>query len=210
MTGRTARFLSLLSIPLLCFVLLPSCGTVKQDTRNQMIVSVRDQTMLLVTDGKPVKTYRISTSKFGLGDKPGSNRTPLGRMQVAQKIGDSAPKGAVFKSRRPTGEVLKPNAPGRDPIVTRIFWLKGAERYNQNAYNRFIYIHGTPEEKRLGTPASYGCIRMGSSDVADLFDRVGLGANVYVIRGALIQTKPGRVYAQQQRTRRNTVAFRGN
>lgn len=210
MTGRTARLLSLLSIPLLCLVLLPSCGSVKQDTRNQMIVSVRDQTMLLVTDGKPVKTYRVSTSKFGLGDKPGSNRTPLGRMQVAQKIGDSAPKGAVFKSRRPTGEILKPNAPGRDPIVTRIFWLKGAERYNQNAFNRFIYIHGTPEEKRLGTPASYGCIRMGSNDVADLFDRVGLGANVYVIRGPLIQTKPGRIYAQQQRLRRNTVAFRNN
>ncbi len=86
---------------------LSGCGT-KRDTRNKMIVSVRDQQMLLTRDGKPVKSYPISTSKFGLGDRPGSNCTPLGRLEVARKIGDNAPKGAVFKSRRPTGEVLKP------------------------------------------------------------------------------------------------------
>ena len=80
--------------------------------------------MLLVRDGKPVKTYKVSTSKFGIGDRPGSNCTPLGTMQVAKKIGGSAQAGTVFKSRRPTGEVLKPNAPGRDPIVSRILWLK--------------------------------------------------------------------------------------
>ncbi len=161
------------------------CG---KDTRNKMIVSVHDQKMLLVQDGNPVKSYKISTSKFGIGDRPGSNCTPLGRMQVAKKIGDKAPLGCVFKSRRPTGEVIKPNAPGRDPIVTRIIWLTGTESHNRNAFRRTIYIHGTPEERRLGAPASYGCIRMSSRDVADLYNRVGYGADVFVIRGS-IQSK---------------------
>jgi lipoprotein-anchoring transpeptidase ErfK/SrfK len=167
---------------------LCSCGTTSffgRDTHHKMIVSVSDQKMLLVKDGEPVKTYKISTSKFGLGDQPGSNRTPVGHMRVAKKIGCDHPSGAVFKKRKHTGEVLKPNAPGRDPIVTRILWLKGMESRNRNAFRRTIYIHGTPEEKRLGYPASYGCIRMASRDVIDLYDRVGYGADVFVIRGAI-------------------------
>lgn len=162
-----------------------------RDSHNKMIVSVRDQKMLLVRDGSPVKTYKISTSKFGLGDRPGSNCTPIGRLQVAKKIGDNAPLGSVFKTRRRTGEVLKPNAPGRDPVVTRIMWLTGTEPRNQNTFRRTIYIHGTPEERRLGSPASYGCIRMGSTDVADLYKRVGTGADVFVIRGSIQSNKSG-------------------
>lgn len=156
-----------------------------KDNRSKMIVSVRDQKMLLVSDGQPVKTYKVSTSKFGYGDKPGSNYTPLGHMQVARKIGGNAPLGAVFKSRKRTGEILKPNAPGRDPIVTRILWLKGMESRNRNAYKRLIYIHGTPEERRLGERASYGCIRMSSRDIADLYRRIGYGADVFVIPGSI-------------------------
>ncbi len=180
--GTTRLLLPLLSIVLP--LALNSCGP-SVDTRNKMVVSVRDQKMLLLRDGKPVKSYKVSTSKFGVGDIPNSNRTPLGRMKVAKKIGDGQPAGAVFKSRRPTGEVLKPNAPGRDPIVSRILWLTGTEGANRNAFKRFIYIHGTPEVYRLGTPASYGCIRMGTRDVVDLYNRVGAGADVYVIRGSL-------------------------
>jgi lipoprotein-anchoring transpeptidase ErfK/SrfK len=166
-----------------------SCGSVGQDDRNKMVVSIRDQRMMLVRDGKPVKSYKISTSKFGVGDKSKSNCTPLGRMEISRKIGDNAPAGAVFKARRPTGEVIKPNAPGRDPIVSRILWLKGTQAQNRNAFKRFIYIHGTPEERRLGTPASYGCIRMGERDVIDLYKRVGLGADVFIIRGSLTSVK---------------------
>ena len=169
---------------------LSSCSTggfagIGKDNRNKMIVSVKDQKMLLVRDGVPVKTYKISTSKFGCGDRPGRNRTPLGRLQVAKKIGCDSPLGSVFKSRRRTGEILKPNAPGRDPIVTRILWLKGTESRNRNTFKRTIYIHGTPEEHRLGRPASYGCIRMSSNDVADLYNRVGYGADVFVIRKSI-------------------------
>ena len=165
-------------------VQLTSCGPTV-DTRNRMLVSVADQRMLLLRDDKPIRRYDVSTSKFGLGDRKGSNRTPLGRMQVAKKIGHGARSGAVFKSRRPTGEVIRPNAPGRDPIVSRILWLKGMESYNRNTFRRFIYIHGTPEERRIGEPASYGCIRMRSRDVIDLFNRVGEGAEVNVIAGPL-------------------------
>ena len=175
---------------------LNSCGTAK-DTRNQMVVSVRDQRMLLVRDGKPVKAYVVSTSKFGSGSKPGSNYTPLGRMEVARKIGDGQPAGMVFKSRRPTGEVIRPNAPGRDPIVGRIMWLHGTEDQNRNTFGRCVYIHGTPEEWRLGSPASYGCIRMAMRDVVDLYDRIGEGAEVRVMRGSLLETWEGQEYARQ-------------
>lgn len=171
--------------PLGCLssLLFSSCAQI--DSANEVLVSVRDQRMIVVKEGVPVKSYRISTSKFGLGDKPGSMNTPLGTMRIARKIGGGAPAGTVFKSRRPTGEVLRPNSPGRDPIVSRIIWLKGTERRNQNAFRRYIYIHGTPEERTIGRPASYGCIRMKSRDVIDLYRRVGVGAEVRVIRGTL-------------------------
>ena len=150
--------------------------------------------MLLTQFGKPIKTYKISTSKFGEGDTPRSMCTPLGTMKVARKIGHNEPNGAVFKSRRPTGEVISPNAPGRDPIVTRIMWLKGTERRNSNAFERYIYIHGTPEESRIGEKASYGCIRMSSKDVADLYGRIGVNADVTVIKGPLSDTLAGLQY----------------
>jgi lipoprotein-anchoring transpeptidase ErfK/SrfK len=178
---------------LLILLALNSCGP-SVDSRNKMVVSVRDQKMVLLRDGKPIKAYKISTSKFGLGDEPGSNRTPLGRMKVAKKIGNGQPPGAVFKSRRATGEVIKPNAPGRDPIVSRILWLTGTESNNRNAFRRYIYIHGTPEMNRLGSPASYGCIRMGFKDVVDLYNRVGTGADVYVVRGSLRGTSSKKNY----------------
>jgi hypothetical protein len=76
-------------------------------------------------DGVRVKVYPVSTSKFGLGDERGSNHTPLGTLEVARKIGHGAPAGMRFKDRRATGEIVPPDSPGRDPIVTRILWLRG-------------------------------------------------------------------------------------
>lgn len=153
--------------------------------KGDVVVSVKDQKLGIYSEGKLTKQYVISTSKFGLGDQKGSNRTPLGQHEVIAKIGQGLPAGAVLKSRRWNGEVLKPNAPGRDPIVSRILWLRGMETSNKNAFNRFIYIHGTPEESRLGKPASYGCVRMGMKDVVDLFDTVNVGAKVVITKGAL-------------------------
>jgi len=148
---------------------------------DRVIISVRDQKLIVVQNGGAVATYPVSTSKYGLGDCWGSLATPLGTFQVAQKIGDHAPVGAVFHNRRWTGEILAPNAPGRDPIITRIIWLRGLEASNAHAFSRCIYIHGTPQEKIIGRPASYGCIRMKSNDVAVLYNQLPLGALVQIV-----------------------------
>ena len=150
--------------------------------KSEVVVSVADQRMGLYEEGVLKKQYVISTSKFGLGDQPNSYRTPTGKHEIIAKIGQGLPPGAVLKSRSWNGEVLKPNAPGRDPIVSRIMWLRGLESSNRNAMRRYIYIHGTTEENRLGQPASYGCIRMGMKDVVDVFDEIGIGAKVVITK----------------------------
>src|SRR5438046_7920221 len=120
--------------------------------QQNVIVSVRDQKLMLLDNGGNAAVYPVSTSKFGLGDRWGSMATPLGTLQVAQKIGDQAPPGAVFHNRRFTGEILQPNTPGRDPIITRIICLRGVQPATADAYYRGIYIHGTPAEKTSGRP----------------------------------------------------------
>jgi L,D-transpeptidase catalytic domain len=174
------RFRLLFAIPLL---LLASC--VHKDKVHRIVVSVADQALEVRRNEHIIGRYPISTSKFGLGDQPGHGGTPLGRLAIARKIGSGAPLGAVFKDRKPTGEVLKPDAPGRDPIVTRILWLKGLEPENRNAFDRYIYIHGTAEERNVGRPVSYGCIRMKSKDVLRVYNTVGIGAEVDIIPGPL-------------------------
>lgn len=163
------------------------------DTRHSVLISTTDQRMIVLRDHDKIAEYPVSTSKFAIGDAPGSNATPLGRMKVQKKIGGGLPSGMVFKSRRPTGEVLAPDAPGRDPIVTRILWLKGLEERNKNAYDRFIYIHGTPEERNIGRPASYGCIRMRSRDIIELYDTVGIGARVFITTKSFSMPRPAAV-----------------
>ena len=160
------------------FALAPG---LRADGPSRVIVSVKDQKLMLMSNGERIATYPISTSKFGLGDDWGRMTTPLGFLQVAEKIGDHAPVGAVFRNRRFTGEILQPNAPGRDPVITRIIWLKGLEAGNAHAFSRCIYIHGTPEERTIGRPASYGCIRMKSRDVADLYAQLPIGALVEIV-----------------------------
>lgn len=179
-------FRSLAGVSILFFVV--SC--VAPDTRHRVVISVPEQRMALLEDGALLATYPVSTSKFAIGDWPGSRGTPLGELEIAEKIGGSAPLGAVFKDRRRTGEILVPDAPGRDPIVTRILWLRGREAQNANAYGRYIYIHGTPEERNIGRPASYGCIRMRSTDVIQLYGVVGEGARVNIVEAPLAVALP--------------------
>lgn len=184
---RNSNYLYLLLIA----VFLASCAA--PDTRHQIVISTRDQKLAVLDRGTLLATYPISTSKFGLGDYRRSSRTPLGQLEVAKKIGDNAPLGAVFKDRVRTGEIVAPNSPGRDPIVTRILWLRGHEAQNANAFGRYIYIHGTPEERLIGTPASYGCIRMRSTDVVQLYNIVGVGAAVTIVDAPLVSAVPGMV-----------------
>jgi lipoprotein-anchoring transpeptidase ErfK/SrfK len=162
---------------ILGIVLVGGCA---RDNRDVLLISTADQRMFLLRDSNKIAEYPISTSKFGVGDALNSNATPLGHLRVRKKIGSGAPPGAVFKSRRRTGEVLSIDAPGRDPIVTRILWLEGLEPQNRHAFHRFIYIHGTPEERNIGVASSYGCIRMRSADVISLYDIVGVGARVVI------------------------------
>jgi lipoprotein-anchoring transpeptidase ErfK/SrfK len=167
---------------MVCWVL---CSCAPQDHDHHIIVSVADQAMNVYFRDQLIGRYPISTSQFGVGDNPGTCATPLGHLAVAKKIGDGAPLGMVFKDRRPTGEILAPNAPGRDPIVTRILWLKGLDPQNQNAFGRYIYIHGTPVENQIGKPASYGCIRMRSQDIVQVFAAVGVGTKVDIVENHL-------------------------
>jgi lipoprotein-anchoring transpeptidase ErfK/SrfK len=174
---------------LLLAIFLASCAA--PDTQHQIVISTRDQKLAVLDRGILLATYPVSTSRFGLGDTQGSKRTPLGQLEVASKIGDNASPGAVFKDRRRTGEIVAPDSPGRDPIVTRIIWLRGREAQNAHAFGRCIYIHGTPEERLIGTRASYGCIRMRSKDVIQVYNIVGVGAAVTIVDAPLIGAVPG-------------------
>ena len=136
-----------------------------------------------------LRQYPVSTALKGPGELSGSHCTPRGLHRIAEKIGAGAPLYSVFKARQPTGEIWTPELdaryPDRDWILTRILWLAGQEPgRNQggqvDTYDRYIYIHGTSEEHRLGTPVSHGCIRMSNSDVLDLFDRVAIGTAVRI------------------------------
>ena len=167
-----------------------------------IVVSVPDQTLALVDGGVVREKFKVSTSKFGLGDKPNSYATPLGSLEVASKIGGNAPLGTVFKSRQATGEIRRPNAPGRDPIVSRILWLRGLERENSRAYSRNIYIHGTPVEALIGRPVSYGCIRMRSQDVARLYSTVRVGTKIEITNTGLGKAVAQATLKQQSRTMR--------
>ena len=174
-----------------------------------IVVSVPDQTLAVVEGGVVRERFEISTSKFGLGDNPNSYATPLGSLEIASKIGGNAPVGTVFKSRRPTGEILKPNAPGRDPIVTRILWLRGLERGNARAYSRGIYSLGTPVEKLIGRPVSYGCIRMRSNDVTRLFNTVRVGTKLEITNTGLSRGIAQATLKQQSRNVRVAAQTRG-
>jgi lipoprotein-anchoring transpeptidase ErfK/SrfK len=180
-------------IAILIALFIASCAA--PDTQHQIVISTREQKLALLDGGNVMGIYPVSTSKFGLGDWRGSRFTPLGQLQIAEKIGGNAPLGAVFKDRRRTGEIVQANSPGRDPIVTRILWLRGLEAQNANAFGRDIYIHGTPEEWKIGSAASYGCIRMRSSDIIQLYDIVGVGAAVTIVNAPLATAVPSLVSA---------------
>src|SRR5437016_962648 len=189
--GRDGAIRRRYHLLLLVAFFIASCAA--PDTRHQIVISTREQKLAVLDRGNLMAIYPVSTSKFGLGDWRGSRYTPLGQLEIAEKIGDNAPPGAVFKDRRRTGEIVLPDSPGRDPIVTRILWLRGLEPQNANAFTRDIYIHGTPEERLIGKPASYGCIRMRSTDIINLYDIVGVGAGVTIVDTTLASAIPGYV-----------------
>ena len=134
-------------------------------------VSIRDQRLTLKEDEAPVRTYPVSTSRFGIGTQQGSLKTPTGRFRVAEKIGGDVSAGTIFQSRVPL-KAGDPLPPTEDLVMSRILWLDGLDDHNANTRDRFIYIHGTKHEDKIGSPASCGCIRMRNADVVELFDLV--------------------------------------
>lgn len=148
-----------------------------------------EQKLYVMRDNQIFKQYPISSSKFGIGSEAGSNKTPLGKHIVREKIGAGAPINTIFKSRVDTKKIaqvcLEPKDTGHDYVTTRILWLEGIEEgINKgngiDSYRRNIYIHGTPEEGLIGTPASHGCIRMRNKDVMELFDLIPTGTKVEI------------------------------
>lgn len=151
----------------------------KKSAQPKIHISVKKQELILKSGRKKLAAYPISTSRFGLGSKEGSLKTPTGRFRIAEKIGDGMPLGTVFKSRRPV-KATKKMLRDDDLVMTRILWLDGIDPGNTNTYERFIYIHGTNHEGQIGEPASHGCIRMRNSDLVELFDRVGINTPVMI------------------------------
>ncbi|MEQ1531167.1 MAG: L,D-transpeptidase [Methylococcales bacterium] len=152
-------------------------------------VSIPDQQLAIVVNGRVAKNYVVSTAKNGAGELKGSECTPRGWHKIRAKIGAQQPLQSVFIGRRATGEIYSPELamcnPKRDWILTRILWLGGLEpgknRYGQvDSTWRYIYIHGSPDHTFNGRPESHGCIRMHNTDMVDLFDRVAAGVRVFI------------------------------
>ena len=151
----------------------------KKSPEPKIRISVRKQQLVLKSGRKKLAEYPISTSRFGLGSKEGSFKTPTGKFRIADKIGDGMPAGTVFKSRRPV-KATKKLLREEDLVMTRILWLDGLERRNANTHDRYVYIHGTNHEEKIGTPASHGCVRMKNADLLELFERVKVGTPVEI------------------------------
>ena len=152
-------------------------------------ISIPEQSLAVLENGREVRRYVVSTSRNGPGELQGSFCTPRGEHIVRAKIGAGQPLNTVFVRRRPTGEIwtseLAERFPGRDWIVTRILWLSGCERGRNrlgevDTMRRYIYIHGSPENIEMGKPGSIGCIRMRNQDVVELFELVPPGTEVRI------------------------------
>jgi hypothetical protein len=149
-------------------------------------IDISGQRLYLRYGSKIVKSYPVSTSRYGVGNRLGSNKTPLGLHQIAGKFGRNARLGAIFKKRRDTGKTVKAVV-GGDLITTRILRLEGLEKginkgKGVDSFQRCIYIHGTPEEKLIGRLASHGCIRMKNRDIIKLFNLVKRKTLVRIVK----------------------------
>jgi L,D-transpeptidase catalytic domain len=157
-------------------------------THFALIVNIAEQTVSLFEQNKFVKKFPCSTSRFGIGQTEGSNRTPLGLHRIAEKIGADEPAGTVFKARQIIGHSSQPEFADAK-ITTRILWLEGLESglnkgfndgVNVDSHARYIYIHGTADQKSIGQPASHGCIHLADADLIPLFDLLPSGTLVWI------------------------------
>lgn len=159
-----------------------------------LVINIAKQTLTIHKQQAEVTEYTVSTAKNGIGSQQDSGCTPLGQHIIQKKIGGSEPMNAVFVGRVPTGEVydaaLSTLHPKRDWILSRILWLSGLEEGSNkgsnskggcDTYERYIYIHGTPDTEPMGIPLSHGCIRMRNTDIVELFEQVEEGMPVMIV-----------------------------
>ena len=163
---------------------------ISSDFSKLIFVSIKNQKMYYIENDKIINIFTISSSKYGTGNKSGSNKTPLGLHKIKSKHGAKTPKNGRMIGRSFKGEIAKIytdlSKSETDDITSRIFWLEGLEKGINNgsgidSYKRYIYIHGTSEEGRLGLPASHGCIRMSNKEVIDLYRTIEVGTLVLIL-----------------------------
>lgn len=161
-----------------------------RDFHEIIFVSIKDQKLYHIKNNRVINNFSVSSSKYGTGNKNGSNKTPLGLHKIKEKHGEGVPingkmVGRIFYNQ--IANIYKDTTESKtDDITSRILWLEGIEKGKNkgegiDSYNRYIYIHGTSEEGKLGTPASHGCIRMKNKDVIDLYNKVEVGTLVLIL-----------------------------
>jgi len=158
------------------------------DATDLLYISIHRQALFHVRNGRLLAEYPIATALAGLGSEQDSYRTPTGLHRINEKFGDGVPPLGILKDRKFTGEFADPDFAGvdKDWITSRILWLEGLEvgmnkGGNRDSHARYIYIHGTANEKSIGTASSMGCIRMLNSDVITLYGQVPVGALVVIL-----------------------------
>ena len=143
-------------------------------------VSIDDQTLKVIEGDQCIRRFDVSTATKGMGFTMNSYRTPTGRFRVAEQIGEGEASGTVFKQRVAAGLWLPGASVEGDLVLSRILRLEGLDVENANTLERFIYIHGTNHEDKLGQPASHGCIRLRNDEVIELFDMVSEGTELEI------------------------------
>ncbi len=144
-------------------------------------VSIDDQTLQVIEGNDCLRCFRISSAAKGMGFTVDSYRTPTGRFQIAEKIGHEEPSGTIFKQRVPVGYWQPGAAVEGDLVLSRVLRIEGLDPENANTFERFIYIHGTNHEDRLGQPASQGCIRLGNAEMIELFEMIEVGTELSIL-----------------------------
>lgn len=167
-----------------------------------VVVRVDEQRLYLWEGDRVTEIFDVSTSARGVGFEEGTFTTPLGLHRIAERFGEDAPRGTIFRARGNTGRIAEiltePGARSpRDNITSRILWLEGLEPGinqggNVDSLQRYIYIHGTDEEGRIGEPASEGCVRMRNDEVIELFPRLPVGTPVIILDGPTVPDLAGR------------------
>ena len=163
-----------------------ACAKLGLAAPNEFIfVDTGSQTLAYCKNSAVADTYIISTSRFGIGNREGSNMTPLGLHRIEEKFGDGAPPKTIFRSRENIGIVWHEGMDNENQILTRILRLRGLEPGVNagpgiDSYERYIYIHGTNREDLIGTPMSHGCVCMRNDDIIKLFNIVETGIFVYI------------------------------